>query len=209
MISQLQRVQEQVEAKGNPFYNRPDEWAYYLPLHGNSMLELGNKKNGDLTYKAWFEHEGFRHVSVDWNGQDGALKLDLRTPLWLELGQFDMVTNIGTSEHVSDQDGVWRNIHHLTEIGGVYVGQCPYHDGRNWWWHGEHYPTEQFYRSFAELNGWVIERMGVDRPEPYKNLYVRMRRFEYRRFTMPELSLIKYNKQQSRHPAPAGCVEPS
>jgi SAM-dependent methyltransferase len=182
----------------NPFHNRQDEWNYYEPLHGNSMLELGNKKNGDLTYKDFFENLGYRHVSIDWNGQDGALKRDLRLPLWEELGQFDMVTNIGTTEHVSDQRGVWENIHHLTKVGGVYVGQCPYYDGLSWWWHGTYYPTESFYGEFAILNGWRIERIGLDREVPNVNLYVRMRKFEDRPFTMPDLSLIKVNKIRPR-----------
>lgn len=182
----------------DPFHNRQDEWAYYQPLVGKSMLELGNKKNGPHTYKAFFESLGYRHVSVDWNGKDGALKLDLRSPLWEKLGQFDMVTNIGTTEHVSGQRAVWENIHMLTKQGGTYVGQCPYHDGKSWWWHGEYYPTEQWYESFAELNGWEIERMGIDRPEPHKNLYVRMRKVQDLPFTCPDLSLIKRNKMRPR-----------
>lgn len=182
----------------DPFHNRPDEWAYYLPLVGNSMLEFGGKINAGLTYKAWFKSKGFRHVSLDWNGQHGALIRDLRKPQWPEFGQFDMVCNIGTSEHVSDQAGFWANAHHLCKVGGVYVGQCPYHDGKSWWWHGEWYPTEQFYESFAELNGWEIERMGTDRPEPNKNLYVRMRKLRDEPFLMPSLDLIKLNQVRPR-----------
>jgi len=182
----------------NPFHNRQDEWNYYHPLVGDSMLEFGGKINGDLTYKAYFQSLGFRHVSLDWNGEHGALKRDLRKPQWPEFGQFDMTCNSGTSEHVSDQRGFWENAHHLTKVGGVYVGQCPYHDGKSWWWHGEWYPTEGFYESFAELNGWKIERMGLDRPEPNRNLYVRMVKGEDCPFTMPDLSLIKRNIRKPR-----------
>ena len=181
-----------------PFHNRLDELNYIEPLVGNSMVELGNKKNGEFIYKKYFESLGFRHVSIDTNGQDGALPLDLRTPLWDQLGQFSMCTNFGTSEHVSDQFGVWQNIHELTKVGGVYVGQCPYHDGKSWWWHGEWYPTEAFYESFAELNGWEIERMDTDRPEPNKNLYVRMQKVHDLSFTCPDLKLIKYNSRRPR-----------
>lgn len=178
---------------------RPDEYAYYLPLVGDSMFELGGKVNGDLgTYKDWFTKLGFRHISVDWDGRFGAIKRDLRTPLWDEFGQFDMVCNIGCSEHVSDQHGVWENIHMLTKVGGVYVGQCPYHDGKSWWWHGEYYPTEGFYTEFASLNGWRIERMGTDLPEPNKNLYVRMKKRRDVPFRMPAMSLIKRNIRRPR-----------
>ena len=182
----------------NPFHNRPEEWAYYSPLVGSSMLELGGKVNAGVTYKGWFESLGFRHVSIDWNGEHGALVRDLRIPLWSELGQFDMVTNIGTSEHVGDQRGVWENIHMMTKAGGIYVGQCPYHDGQSWWWHGEWYPTEEFYQSFAELNGWTIERMGRGKEPPHENLYVRMAKGKDCPFVMPDLSLIKQNKMRPR-----------
>ena len=194
----------------NPFWNRPDEWALFDPLVGETMLELGNKKNGPLTYKAYFESLGIKHTSIDWNGQDGALKRDLRKPLWPELGQFATVSNIGTTEHVSDQRAVWENIHHLTAVGGTYVGLTPYHDGRSWWWHAEWLPTEAFFESYAALNGWHIDRLySSGRPEPFRNLYVRMVRAEDRPFTMPDLSLIKRNVMRPRHPAPAGCVEPT
>ena len=86
----------------------------------------------------------------------------------------------------------------LTKVGGVYVGQCPYYDGKSWWWHGNYYPTEAFYESFADLNGWVIERMDTDLPEPNKNLYVRMRKLTDGAFAMPDESLIVFNKMRPR-----------
>lgn len=181
---------------------RIDEWRLLTPLHGNSMLELGNKRNGEAIYKLWFESLGFRHVSVDWNGRDGALNRDLRIPLWPEFGQFDMVTNIGTTEHVSDQRGVWENIHHLTVTGGILCSLTPYPDGKNWWWHGDWYPTEGFFQSFAALNGWELERLYKDREPPFCNLYARLKKTEDKPFTMPDLSLIKRNKMTPRNRTP-------
>ena len=180
---------------------RPDEYAYYLPLVGSTMFELGGKVNPQCdwtTYKAWFESLDYRHISVDWDGQYGAIKRDLRSPLWEEFGQFDMVCNIGCSEHVSDQRAVWENVHMLTKVGGVYVGQCPYYDGKSWWWHGEWYPTEAFYESFADLNGRKIERMATDLPEKNKNLYVRMKKIKDLPFRMPVDGLIHYNQRRPR-----------
>lgn len=186
----------------NPFHNRPDEWELYDPLRGDTMLELGDKINAPFTYKAYFESLGFRHVSIDWNGKNGSISRDLRLPLWEELGQFDMVSNMGTTEHVSDQEGVWRNIHHLTKAGGVYVGQTPYHDGRSWWWHGEWYPTEAFYEAFARCNGWTIERLYKGRNEPNCNLYCRMVKADDAPFEMPQ-GLIKLNHRKPREWNPA------
>ena len=182
----------------SPFHNRPDEWQLYQPLVGTRMLELGGKINAPFTYKAYFEALGFEHISIDWNGEHGALKRDLRQPLWDEFGQFRMISNMGTTEHVDGQTGVWENIHMMTELCGVYVGQTPYHDGKSWWWHGDWYPTEQFFTEFAKLNGWEIERMYRDRQPPNENLYVRMRKLADRQFTMPDLKLIKRNNRRSR-----------
>lgn len=184
---------------------RPDEWEYYLPLVGKTMFECGGKVNGNvpghkgfITYKSYFEAIGFRHVSVDFDDRWTPLQRDLRKPQWPEFGKFDMVTDIGTGEHVEGQRGFWQNMHHLTKVGGVYVGQHPAPNSDSWWWHGMHYPTEEFYEAFAELNGWEIERMGRGLEPPHENLYVRMRKLEDRDFTMPNESLIYYNRPRRR-----------
>jgi hypothetical protein len=185
---------------------RPDEWTYYLPLVGKTMFECGGKVNSNvpghkgtfITYKSYFEAIGIKHVSVDFDPRWADHNRDLRKPLWEEFGQFDMVCDIGTAEHIDGQVGFWENVHNLTKVGGVYVGQHPEPSSDSWWWHGNHYPTEQFYESFAELNGWKIERMARDLPAPNKNLYVRMRRIEEKDFTMPDESLIYFNKMRGR-----------
>lgn len=182
----------------NPFHNRPDEWALYEPLSGKRMLELGGKINAPYTYKAYFESLGFEHISVDWNGEHGALVRDLRKPLWDELGQFDMVSNMGTTEHVAGQSGVWANIHHMTKVGGVYVGQTPYHDGESWWWHGTWYPTEEWFESFADANGWRIDRLYRGNPRPHENLYCRMEKMRGDDYVDPDYSLIKRNVRRRR-----------
>jgi len=186
---------------------RPDEYAYYLPLEGDSMFEMGGKVNSNvpghkgqfITYKSFFEALGYRHVSVDFDPRWADFNRDLRKPQWPEFGQFDMVCDIGTAEHVEGgQRGLWENVHHLTRVGGLYVGQHPAPGGESWWWHGIHYPTEEFYIAFAELNDWTIERMGYDLPAPNTNLYVRMRKGSEMDFTMPDESLLWFNKRRRR-----------
>jgi len=187
-----------VKRNTGTFWNRPDEWALYEPLHGTRMLELGGKINGTLTYKAHFESLGFEHISVDWNGEHGALIRDLRKPLVDELGQFDMVSNMGCTEHVSGQSGVWRNIHEMTRTGGVYVGQTPYYDGLSWWWHGEWYPTEDFFLDFAERNGWTVERLYKGNQRPNENLYCRMEKTKDLPFDGIDTDLIVRNVKKAR-----------
>lgn len=180
---------------GNPLADRPDEWALYQPLVGKSMLELGNKKNtkAGLTYKDYFESVGYRHVSVDWNGEDGSLKRDLRQPLGL--GTFDMVTNIGTTEHVDEQHSVWRNVCEAMRVGSVLLSTTP--KPGNWFHHGWHHPHPEFYEKLAELNGLSIERLFTVGELKRKMVFCRAVRIEDRPFVMPE-GLIHYNADATR-----------
>src|SRR5690606_13935982 len=123
---------------------------------GESMLELGNKKNERGVYKTEFEALGFRHISVDLNGKDGALRKDLQRPV--KLGQFDMVTNFGTTEHVATQEPAWRNAIEATRR--VFVSTTP--APGSWRHHGKWYPTEEFYRDLARLNGFAVELLYRD-----------------------------------------------
>jgi len=174
-----------------------DEWLYYVPMVGvASMLELGNKKNPDGVYKDYFESLGIRHVSIDWNGENGALKLDLRTPIKPQVGTFDMVTNIGTTEHVSNQTAVWENIHNCCHVGGAIVSVTP--RPGDWWWHGEWYPTGEFFREFARLNGYRVDLLGIERGEPFRNNCARLVKERCLKFTMPALNLIYKNTRRPR-----------
>lgn len=143
-------------------FPRQWEWELYDPLVGSSMLELGNKRKGDFVYKRWFEERGFRHVSVDINGQDGALPLDLRQPL--ELGTFDMVINLGTTEHVSEdswhgQAACWVNILGAMHVGSVLVSATP--AAGSWLDHATWYPQPPFFNELARLNGLEVERLYI------------------------------------------------
>lgn len=171
-----------------------DEWSILNPLVGTTMLELGNKKNPDGVYKKYFESIGIEHISIDWNGQDGALKLDLRKPLDLNQ-QFDMLTNFGTTEHVSDQAAVWENIHNLIKIGGVLISMTPLEG--DWWWHGEYYPRKEFFYEFAKT-GYEIERLYIDRIMPNRNLYARLIKQKHNSFIMPPNETIFYNERRPR-----------
>ena len=179
----------------NPFLRRHDILKLYEPLVGSTMLELGNKTEGGIPYKGYFEGRGFRHVSIDLNGQDGALPLDLRK--LMNLGRFDMVTNIGTSEHVEDyQEPVWRNIFEAVAINGVLVNMTPLPG--EWGWHGFWYPKEEFFTRMAEVNGMEVERLYVAGESPRKCVYARLRRVEDKPFQFVD-SLMFYNKGGKRY----------
>ena len=180
----------------NPFHNREIEWELYSPLVGTTMLELGNKKNKERTYKAFFKSLGFEHTSVDWNGQDGALRRDLREPL--NLGTFDMVTNIGTTEHVDGQHGVWKNICEAMHIGSVLVSGTP--APGDWRWHGTWYPHLEFFTELAALNGLEVERLYIAGDAPRRNVMARLRRVAGMPFSMPAGGMFRNERDPGSRP---------
>lgn len=186
--------------------HRSWEWELFDPLVGASILELGNKKKtaGDVvfTYKQVFQSLGFKHVSVDINGQDGALPKDLTKPLGL--GTFDMVSNIGTSEHVSENDfsgqvECWRNILGAMHVGSVLVSITP--QKGSWLHHGTWYPQKEFFSELAELNGLEIERCYTsDERKPgcdprHRLIFARLVRRKLVPFVMPKESMIYKNRR--------------
>jgi hypothetical protein len=95
---------------------------------GNQRMRPGASRFG--TYQKHLRKKGYGCVSIDWNGKDGARPLDLSKPLPEELhGQFDIVTNFGTTEHVSNQEQVFRNIHALCRVNGMMVHALPMFPG--------------------------------------------------------------------------------
>jgi len=170
-----------------PFHNRKDEWRLYQPLVGSSMLELGNKINGSEVYKDFFESIGYNHTSIDMNGLDGALEIDLSKPV--DLGQFDMISNIGTTEHVGErnnwdgQQQCWKNILNAMRVGSVLVSVTP--APGHWSHHGIWYPGLEFFENLAKDNGLEVERLYTETPEwangKLRDLnFARLRRIEDR-----------------------------
>lgn len=161
------------------------------PLTGvRTMLELGNKRGTEHEpYKGHFEARGIEHTSIDWNGEDGAIAADLRKPLNFLLeeavgrSRFDMVTNIGTSEHVGEQSGCWRNI--IAAAQSWIVSITP-HPG-DWPGHGLFYPTRRFYEQLAQRNQLQIEALEVFDPPRRRFIGCRMKVLQRQDFViMPD-----------------------
>ena len=98
------------------------------------MLELGNQhfvgygpdRDHQGTVKQWAKDRGLRqHVSIDINGKDGAYLYDLRLPLPAQYVNYQIVTNFGTSEHIDQQEPVFKNIHEVCAINGIMLHVVP------------------------------------------------------------------------------------
>lgn len=171
---------------------------YGQRLNGLKMAEFGNQKlkfdpnSGARRLqqaKPYFEFLGIRHVSFDLNNRSGALPWDLGKPLdpqalreasGIGMGEFDIVTNFGTSEHVVEgQEQCFTTAHELLRYGGLAVhavprvGTCSGHGAWKYTadWYREH--AERFgYRTEYLVEWDKTEHWGEDRIKPGTQVYV-------------------------------------
>lgn len=141
------------------------------------MLEFGDQVvRGagveEKTGKEYFEARGWKHVSVDMNGRHGAVKKDLRCPEAFEewRGQFDVVTNAGTSEHVEPIEKQWecfKVAHDCLRVGGLAVHILPdvvSHDEEGAWaGHCSIYYSLEFFNNLAGWNCyWIVKEAQIN-----------------------------------------------
>lgn len=100
---------------------------------GKSVLEIGDQCIVPPTEfhmaRDWYLSKGVaRYVAIDLNGERGALCRDVRGDL-SDLGQFDVVTNFGTLEHVDSgiqgQIEAFTSMHKSCKVGGMIIQHVP------------------------------------------------------------------------------------
>lgn len=141
-----------------------------LPLPtGFAVCELGDQgiswEAKGHKARAWYESRGCgRYVSIDGNGQ-GTHTADLNLPLngpWtpqpsLRLNTFDLVTDLGTGEHIFDQAQVWRTLHALAKPGGFIAFDRP---ATGYGKHCFYLTNECLFRDLAAANRYDVVWMG-------------------------------------------------
>jgi hypothetical protein len=122
------------------------------------VCELGNQlvkwdKSG--TGKNYLlEREIIEHVSIDLNGQNGALKIDLSKPITQWKNYFDILTNYGTTEHVNGQYEVFQNIHNLIKVNGCSTHAVPIVGG--WARHCNVHYEKSFFEELSKVMKYEI-----------------------------------------------------
>ena len=177
-------------------------YAVFSDVSGVRMLEFGNQEvygstalNRVKTFyrekgyagnthilKYFFQHLGFRHTSIDYNGKDGALPYDVREPLSAKFPvKFQLITNIGFSEHVGEntdyrdmmaaQYAFFKNIHELGGIDSLYYHCVPL--THNWYKHGVCDYSLEFFAKLCEVcNYKIMEGPFVETYHPEKQASV-------------------------------------
>lgn len=165
-----------------------DELDVLTPVEGwapGYVLELGNKKNQSGLYRHWYEEQGCDYQCIDWNGEDGAIRLDMGKPLMPdvrdELLEYhdhpwpSLVTNFGFTEHVyTNQRQCWVNLTQLVMPGSYFVFCMP-HPG-DWEHHGVYQPHLEWYEQYANANAYAIEKLYVNRARRRPTICGRFRR---------------------------------
>lgn len=131
------------------------------------ILELGNQHlyfDTESPAKSFFQSMGIDHVSIDLNGEDGAIPIDLSRSWWHDYAYvpcqdrihlimtprpFDVVTDFGTSEHVTDLWECLRNVHDATGEGSLIFHRNP--EPGSWPGHGLWHRGTDFYEQFADM----------------------------------------------------------
>lgn len=136
-------------------------------IAGRRMVELGDQKlwdiiatkpdGGRVWFKDWIEARGCHHYSIDIHGKNGSHPLDLCRiivdPFWGH--NFDIVTNFGTSEHVSNQYSCWHNIHNFGRPGSIYIHVLP-EFGKYPLSHCKNFYDYEFFRSLCKANKYTL-----------------------------------------------------
>ncbi|HET6224667.1 MAG TPA: hypothetical protein VFF27_00215 [Bacteroidia bacterium] len=130
-----------------------------------SVCELGAQNLYDKDYgtekgpyaNVYYNSNGIEYTFIDVSKENNSLDIDLSKPqTFTEV--YDLVTDFGTSEHVSDSYNCAKAIHDLVKVGGTVIQENP--KTGNWPGHGFHYKTKAFYEKLASSNGYEILELG-------------------------------------------------
>ena len=137
---------------------------------GKTMLELGDQiiRKGEIpetTGKEYYSNRGVNHISIDLNGNNGSLELDLSKIIdkkeWFNY--FDIITNSGTTEHIEPKQAqyiTFMNIHNCMKVGGIAVHLVPdineLEINGKWKGHCNNYYSFNFFYMLSQKNAYEI-----------------------------------------------------
>lgn len=146
-----------------------------LNLEESKMLELGSQQFHEIPHGVGVSYMSYtgdyfrsvcqKFVSIDLNSEGGSVPLDLSfsispgDDIGLEsFNYFDVITDFGTSEHVSNLYSCRKTCHDFCKVGGhmVFINPMTGH----WPGHGFHYFTKDHYIKLAELCNYRIILLG-------------------------------------------------
>jgi hypothetical protein len=126
----------------------------------HSICELGDQQfmccfpYVEYTYtRTYFKGLKKDYDSIDLNGLDNSLMLDLNTEIEIKR-QYDIITDFGTLEHVSDYYMGFKNTHRLCKVGGLMIHVIPAIN--HWPGHGSWRGDRSFYVKLGKYQNYTI-----------------------------------------------------
>lgn len=120
-----------------------------------------------LSYSSVDIADGYRTTLADLNRDQ---------PPGAFLEAFDLVMNVGTSEHILDQANVFRYVHAATRPGGLMFHQLPASGFAN---HGYFCYTPRLFCDLASYNNYEIVDMWFSGPSDRENLLGAVKDFRH------------------------------
>ena len=131
-----------------------------------------------LFYRAIFDYK--EYLALDLQGSEHSINFDLNNE-YKDVKKYDVVTNIGTSEHIFNQLAVFKTIHNSVKAGGLIIHQLP---GQGYYDHGFYNYQPTFFFDLAQANNYLMigfwmydnnkeELINIHNREDYAKLYVR------------------------------------
>lgn len=149
-----------------------DQMFYDIAKTKPYFEELGYEAKNTSEYflaKPFLEFLGFEYTSIDYNGSNGALNLDVRKDITTKVGKYDVITNQGFSEHVGEstdpsmmldsQYAIFKNMHDIGKADALYYHTVPL--THYWFQHGVCDYSLEFFAELCKVNNYTVIR------EPY------------------------------------------
>jgi hypothetical protein len=122
------------------------------------FVDMEDQRLNGSACKDYYHNAGVElYLAFDLSGRNGSFKIDLCknhdfTP------QFDIVTNYGTIEHVTNQYHAFKNLHDLSVTGGIMLHAFPVIG--HWPNHGRYYYNLPFAYELAKLARYHVIDIG-------------------------------------------------
>lgn len=139
---------------------RPVDLAALKSLGGLPRGVTLKKASSQPQTEAYYRALGFStYEAIDINSRFGSHVMDLNLDLARHYGfsrRYDLVVNVGTSEHIFDQAAVLRNAHNLAADGGLMLHIVPFTGYTN---HGFYNYQPNLFYDLAAANGYAIVKL--------------------------------------------------
>lgn len=126
-----------------------------------------------IAAKEVYERAGYAYTNIDVDERPGTLRVDLaRFEIPRPRGEFDLVVNVGTTEHLANPIAAFALMHELCAEGGIIYHDVPLFGFGN---HGLMNPTPKFWHALIWMNRYTplaikvrsIDETAVDRGNLY------------------------------------------